>query len=46
MQTRTLRTLTRIAQLGSFAAAAEQLNMTLSAVSSQMKALEAELEPR
>lgn len=43
MQTRWLLTLTRIASLGSFAAAAEQLNMTLSAVSMQMKTLESEL---
>lgn len=43
MQTRSLRTLLRVAQVGSFAKAAEQLNMTLSAVSMQMKALEVEL---
>ncbi len=43
MQTRALRTLTRIASVGSFADSAEQLNMTLSAVSMQMKALEGEL---
>ena len=43
MQTRALRTLTRIASVGSFATSAAQLNMTLSAVSMQMKALEAEL---
>ncbi len=44
MQTRVLKTLTRIASLGSFAAAAGQLNMTVSAVSMQMKTLEAELD--
>ncbi|MEX0287314.1 MAG: LysR family transcriptional regulator [Paracoccaceae bacterium] len=44
MQTRALRTLTQIAQSGSFAAAAEHLNMTLSAVSMQIKALETELQ--
>lgn len=43
MQTRSLRTLMRISKIGSFAKAAEQLNMTLSAVSMQMKALETEL---
>ncbi len=43
MQTRALRTLTRIATIGSFAESAAQLNMTLSAVSMQMKALEEEL---
>lgn len=44
MQTRALRTFVRIAQLGSFIRAAEQLNMTLSGVSMQMKALEQELD--
>lgn len=44
MQTRSLQTLVSIARLGSFAATAEALNMTLSAVSMQMKALEAELD--
>ncbi len=43
MQTRMLRTFARIAQIGSFAQTAEQLNMTLSAVSMQMKTLEEEL---
>ncbi|MEM8854835.1 MAG: LysR family transcriptional regulator [Pseudomonadota bacterium] len=43
MQTRTLRTLVEIHTVGSFATAASRLNMTLSAVSMQMKALEAEL---
>lgn len=43
MQTRSLRTLARVSKVGSFAKAAEQLNMTLSALSMQMKALEAEL---
>lgn len=40
MQTRALRTLVKIRDVGSFAVAAEQLNMTLSAVSMQMKNLE------
>lgn len=40
MHTRSLRTFVTIARLDSFAAAARQLNMTLSAVSMQMKALE------
>ena len=44
MQTRSLRTLTTIARIGSFAATAEQLNMTLSAVSMQMKTLERDLD--
>ncbi len=44
MQTRSLRTLIQIARDGSFAAAAKQLNMTLSAVSMQMKTLEAQLD--
>ncbi|SNZ19345.1 DNA-binding transcriptional regulator, LysR family [Cohaesibacter gelatinilyticus] len=43
MQTRMLRTFARIAQIGSFAQTAEHLNMTLSAVSMQMKTLEEEL---
>ncbi len=43
MQTRSLRTLIRVSNVGSFAKAAEQQNMTLSALSMQMKALEAEL---
>ena len=43
MQTRSLRTLVRVSKVGSFAKAAEQLNMTLSALSMQMKALETEL---
>lgn len=43
MQTRALRTLVKIAHVGSFAQSAEQLGMTLSALSMQMKALEVEL---
>ncbi len=43
MQTRALRTLLEVDRVGSFAAAASNLNMTLSAVSMQMKSLEAEL---
>ena len=43
MQTRSLRTLSEIAKVGSFATAAGNLNMTLSALSMQMKSLEAEL---
>lgn len=43
MQTRALKTLLKISELHSFAAAAEQLNMTGPAVSMQMKALEFEL---
>jgi DNA-binding transcriptional LysR family regulator len=43
MQTRALRHLVRISQIGSFLQASDQLNMTLSALSMQMKALEAEL---
>ncbi|MEM9756006.1 MAG: LysR family transcriptional regulator [Pseudomonadota bacterium] len=43
MQTRALRTLVKVSQIGSFVRAAEQLGMTLSALSMQMKALEAEL---
>ncbi len=44
MQTRHLRTLVQIAQVGSFATAANQLNMTLSTLSMQMKTLEEELQ--
>lgn len=43
MQTRSLKSLVQISQVGSFAKAAEQLNMTLSALSMQIKALELEL---
>ncbi len=43
MQTRALKTLTKIAQIGSFAKTADHLHMTLSAVSMQMKSLETEL---
>ena len=43
MQTRTLRTLSRIARAGSFVEAAEQLNMTLPTLSMQVKSLESEL---
>lgn len=43
MQTRSLRTLVKISSVGSFVQAADQLGMTLSALSMQMKALEAEL---
>lgn len=43
MQTRALRSLLKISKVGSFLNASEQLNMTLSALSMQMKALEAEL---
>lgn len=43
MNTRSLRTFRQIASAGSFAAAARQLNMTLAAVSMQMKVLEEEL---
>ncbi len=43
MQTRSLASLVKISQVGSFVQAADQLNMTLSALSMQMKALEAEL---
>jgi DNA-binding transcriptional LysR family regulator len=43
MQTRALRTLVKIAHVGSFAQSAEHLGITLSALSMQMKALEAEL---
>lgn len=44
MQTQNLRTLLKIAQVSSFALAAEHLNMTLSAVSMQMKSLEEQLD--
>ncbi len=43
MQTRHLKTLVQIAHVGSFATAANQLNMTLSTLSMQMKTLEEEL---
>lgn len=43
MQTRTLNTLVRLSKTGSFTKAADELNMTLSALSMQMKALESEL---
>ena len=43
MQTRSLKSLVRVAKIGSFAKTAEQLNMTLSALSMQIKALETEL---
>lgn len=43
MQTRALRTLVKISTVGSFVQAADQLGITLSALSMQMKALEAEL---
>ena len=43
MNNRALQTLAVIDEIGSFSQAAERLNMTLSAVSMQMKALEAEL---
>ncbi|MBY4895288.1 LysR family transcriptional regulator [Rhodobacteraceae bacterium N5(2021)] len=43
MKTRALRTLVKIASEGSFVQSAEQLGITLSALSMQMKALEAEL---
>ncbi|SHF20962.1 DNA-binding transcriptional regulator, LysR family [Litoreibacter ascidiaceicola] len=44
MQTRALETLVRILQVQSFSEAAQLQNMTLSALSMQMKALEAELD--
>ncbi len=44
MQTRHLKTLVQIAHVGSFATAANQLNMTLSTLSMQMKTLEEELQ--
>ncbi|MEL7303419.1 MAG: LysR family transcriptional regulator, partial [Pseudomonadota bacterium] len=44
MQTRALATLIAIADSGSFVRAAETRNMTLSAVSSQMKSLESTLD--
>ncbi|MEO0772799.1 MAG: LysR family transcriptional regulator [Pseudomonadota bacterium] len=43
MQTRALHTLVQLSKTGSFTKAAEELNMTLSALSMQMKALEGEL---
>lgn len=43
MQTRALRTLVKISTVGSFVHSADQLGITLSALSMQMKALEAEL---
>lgn len=43
LQTRALRTLVKIAKVGSFVHSADQLGITLSALSMQMKALEAEL---
>ncbi len=43
MQTRSLKSLVKVAKFGSFAKSAEQLNMTLSALSMQMKSLESEL---
>ena len=44
MQTHLLKTLLKISQVQSFALAAEHLNMTLSAVSMQMKSLEEQLD--
>ena len=44
MNIRALETLVQISQVQSFSTAAEIRNMTLSAVSMQMKALEAELD--
>ena len=44
MQTHLLKTLLKISQVQSFALAAEHLNMTLSAVSMQMKNLEEQLD--
>ncbi|MEO0371215.1 MAG: LysR family transcriptional regulator [Pseudomonadota bacterium] len=43
MQTRALHTLVQLSKTGSFTRAAEELNMTLSALSMQMKGLEVEL---
>ncbi|MEV4899554.1 LysR family transcriptional regulator, partial [Nonomuraea sp. NPDC055795] len=43
MDSRLLRTLVRVAGLGSFSAAAEELGYTQSAVSQQIAALEADL---
>ncbi|MGI9353086.1 MAG: LysR family transcriptional regulator [Rhizobiaceae bacterium] len=43
MQTRSLKTLTRISRIGSFAQVADDMNTTLSTVSMQMKALEESL---
>ncbi len=44
MQTRHLKTLVQIARVSSFATAANQLNITLSTLSMQMKTLEEELQ--
>ncbi len=44
MNLRSLETLVRISELGSFAKVAENYNMTISTVSMQMKALEEELQ--
>jgi DNA-binding transcriptional LysR family regulator len=44
MQTRAYQTLVTISEVGSFAETAKRLNMTLSAVSMQMKALEQQLD--
>lgn len=44
MQTRAYHTLVTISEVGSFAETARRLNMTLSAVSMQMKALEQQLD--
>lgn len=44
MQTRAYHTLVTVSEVGSFAATAKRLNMTLSAVSMQMKALEQQLD--
>lgn len=44
MQTRALRHLVKVSRVGSFLQASRQLNMTLSALSMQMKALEVELD--
>ena len=46
MQTRSLETLVRIEQVQSFSKAADLQNMTLSALSMQMKSLEAQLDVR
>lgn len=43
MRTRTLKTLLEVERVGTFIGAAEQLNMTLSSVSMQMKSLEDQL---
>ena len=44
MQTRALKNLVKISQVESFLQASDQLNMTLPALSMQMKALETELD--